>query len=114
MAKPTRQPLDRVFFALSDPTRRSIVMRLAQGEATMTDLSKPFSISLPGLTKHLQILADADLIERRKRGRSQHCRLNPVAMRDAAEWLDRYRVFWERQLDSLERYLKTMPTEDAN
>ena len=93
MEIPSRQPLDRVFFALSDPTRRAILTRLQLGDATVTDLMKPFSISMPGLTKHLQILADADLILKQKRGRSQHCRLNTAGLRRAADWLEIYRKF---------------------
>ena len=107
--KHAKQPLDRIFFALSDPTRRAILLRLAEGEATVTDLARPFPISMPGITKHLQILAEADLIHRQKRGRFQHCRLNPASIGDAAEWLGRYRTFWERQLDSLEQFLQTAP-----
>ena len=109
MERPARQPLDRIFFALSDPTRRAILLRLAEGEATVSDLARPFPISMPGITKHLQILVDADLVQRQKRGRTQQCRLNPAAIKDAAEWLERYRTFWERQLDSLERFLQTPP-----
>ena len=109
MEKQPKQSLDRIFFALSDPTRRAILLRLAEGEATVTDLAQPFPISMPGITKHLQILADADLIMRQKRGRFQQCRLNPASIKDAAEWLDRYRTFWDRQLDALEQFLQTPP-----
>ena len=99
-------PLDRVFFALSDPTRRAILLRLAESDATVTELAQPFHMSMPGISKHLQILVDADLILRQKQGRFQQCRLNPISMKHAAEWIDRYRKFWERQLDSLEQFLQ--------
>ena len=112
MAGQSRQPLDRVFFALSDPTRRAILLRLVDGDASVTELAGPFSISMPAITKHLQILADADMIERRKQGRFHRCRLNPTAMKDAAEWLNRYRVFWEAQLGSLEKYVQALQTSE--
>ena len=112
-AETTRsQPLDKVFFALADPTRRAILARLSVGEATVTELAQPFSISMPGISKHLTILADADLIFRRRQGRFRQCRINPSAMKSAVEWLDLYRTFWERQLDSLEQYLQSEVSEE--
>lgn len=99
--------LNTVFFALSDPTRRAILERLAQGEASGTELAQPFSISVPAISKHLRVLENAALILHRKEGRTHWFRLTVSPMRDAAAWLEQYRQFWEAQFDSLETYLLT-------
>ena len=98
--------LDNTFSALADPTRRAILARLAQGETSVSDLARPFPISLPAISRHLRVLEQAGLLERRKRGRVHHCRLRPVPLKQAVQWLDRYRVFWEGQLDGLAAFLK--------
>jgi DNA-binding transcriptional ArsR family regulator len=99
--------LDAVFSALADPTRRAIVVRLAEGEASVSELAEPFDVSLPAVTKHLAVLERAGLLEHHKRGRVRRCRLIAAPMRAADEWLSTYRVFWERRLDSLADHLKT-------
>jgi DNA-binding transcriptional ArsR family regulator len=99
--------LDTTFSALADPTRRAIVQRLAAGAATVKELARPFSISLPAISKHLRILEQAGLLKRQKEGRVHHCQLNPVPLQEAQDWLTWYQQFWERQFDSLERYLHT-------
>ncbi len=101
-----KHPLDLLFSALSDPTRRSILAQLAKGEATVGDLARPFSVSLPAISKHLRVLERAGLLERRIEGRVHRCRLQPRPLKDAVDWLAEYRQFWERQLDSLEAYLE--------
>jgi DNA-binding transcriptional ArsR family regulator len=97
--------LDRTFAALADPTRRAILARLACGQASVGELAAPFDMSLPAVSKHLKVLEQAGLIERRREGRNQFCRVNGAPLRDADEWLARYRAFWEDRLDSLERFL---------
>lgn len=100
-------PLDATFAALSDPTRRAIVARLAgAGELSVSSLAEPFAISLPAVLKHLTVLVDAGLVVREKRGRTVHCRLEPGPLRAAADWLVHYEQFWNERLDRLERYLE--------
>jgi DNA-binding transcriptional ArsR family regulator len=97
--------LDAVFAALADRTRRAIVVRLSEGEASVSELAEPFSVSLPAVTKHLNVLERAGLLDRQKEGRVRRCRLVPEAMREADEWIARYRVFWDARLDSLSAHL---------
>ncbi|MGH2867720.1 MAG: ArsR/SmtB family transcription factor [Solirubrobacteraceae bacterium] len=92
--------LDSVFSALADPTRRAIVARLAEGEASVSELARPFAVSLPAVTKHLAVLERAGLLEHHKEGRVKHCRLVAAPICDAEGWLRSYREFWERRLDS--------------
>jgi DNA-binding transcriptional ArsR family regulator len=94
-------PLDAVFSALADPTRRAIVVRLSEGEASVSELAAPFNVSLPAVTKHLAVLERAGLLEHSKEGRVRHCRLVAARLKVADDWLSTYRVFWERRLDSL-------------
>ncbi len=101
-----KHSLDLLFSALSDPIRRAILARLAEGEATVGDLARPFSVSLPAISKHLRVLERAGLLERRIEGRVHRCRLQPRPLKDAVDWLAEYRRFWERQLDALEAYLE--------
>jgi DNA-binding transcriptional ArsR family regulator len=103
--------LDSVFAALADPTRRAIVMRLAQGEASVSELAAPFDVSLPAVTKHLAVLDRAGLLDHHKEGRVRYCRLRAAPMRIADDWLSSYRMFWERRLDSLADHLK--PREEG-
>jgi len=97
--------LDRVFGALADPTRRAILERLSLGDTTVTELAIPFPSSLPAISKHLSVLEQAGLIERRNDGRKRICKITPVAMRSAAKWIDHYRTFWTDQLDALDAFL---------
>src|ERR1700736_922719 len=106
MVKYYTDALDAAFFALSDPTRRAVLARLAQGDASVSELAVPFSMTLPALTKHLVLLENADLIVRRKTGRTVMCRLNASALGPASEWMAFYERFWPRQLDALASYLQ--------
>ena len=101
------EQLDAVFSALSDPTRRAIVVRLSQGEASVSELAEPFDVSLPAVTKHLQVLERAGLLEHHKVGRVRRCRLKAEPMKAADDWLARYRVFWDKRLESLSQHMKT-------
>ncbi len=100
--------LDRTFAALADPTRRAILARLAGGEATAGELARPFPISAPAISRHLRVLERAGLIARRRDGQHQRLRLEPKALRTAAEWLDFYRKFWSESLDQLAAHLETV------
>jgi DNA-binding transcriptional ArsR family regulator len=106
------QSLDSTFAALSDATRRGILARLAAGEISVSELAKPYDMSLPAVSKHLRVLESAGLITRRKDGRVQHCNLVAGPMKSAAEWIEHYRCFWEAQLDSLARFLEDSSSEE--
>jgi DNA-binding transcriptional ArsR family regulator len=113
MVKYSRDALSLVFRALADPTRRAILARLASGECTVGELAEPFDMSLPAVSKHLNVLQDAGLLQRERDGRIRRCQLDPVPMRAAADWIDTYRSFWEAQLGQLERYLKETSDSSA-
>jgi DNA-binding transcriptional ArsR family regulator len=98
--------LDDTFAALASPLRRGILASLSKGWATVTELSAPFAVSAPAISKHLRILEKAGLIERQIRGREHYCRLVPQPVQDAAEWLGFYRNFWDNQFESLAEYLE--------
>jgi DNA-binding transcriptional ArsR family regulator len=104
--------LDATFSALSDATRRGILARLAQGESSVSELAAPYNISLPAVSKHLRVLENAGLVVRHKDGRVHRCRLIAEPMKDAAEWIERYRLFWEQQFDALARYLEESQREE--
>lgn len=106
MVKYSHDPLSKVFRALADPTRRAILARLASGERTVGELAEPFAMSLPAVSKHLNVLQDAGLLQRERDGRIRRCQLDPLPLRGAADWIETYRIFWEAQLDQLERYLQ--------
>src|ERR1700691_6183434 len=97
--------LDATFQALADPTRRAILAALARGQASVSDLARPYRMTLPGVMKHLRVLERAGLVTQRKIGRSRRCRLVARPLKDAEDWISRYRKFWENQFDALERYL---------
>jgi DNA-binding transcriptional ArsR family regulator len=97
--------LDATFQALSDPTRRGILQHLSRGQSSVTQLAEPYRMSLPAVMKHLRVLEKAGLVTQRKTGRVRHCRLSVEPLARAATWLSQYRVFWEKQFDSLDRYL---------
>jgi DNA-binding transcriptional ArsR family regulator len=97
--------LDLVFAALSDATRRSVLVQLGDGSCTVTELAQPHGMSLPGFMKHLAVLETAGLIARSKEGRVVRCALDAAPMQEAAMWLSRYQRFWTDQLDALGRYL---------
>jgi DNA-binding transcriptional ArsR family regulator len=98
--------LDRTFAALSDPTRREILARLAGGEASVKELAEPFEMTLPGISKHLKVLERAGLISRGRVAQSRPCRLEAAPLREAADWVERYRRFWEEGFDRLDDYLR--------
>jgi DNA-binding transcriptional ArsR family regulator len=98
--------LDRTFAALADPTRRAILARLAGGESTVGDLARPFDVSRPAISKHLRVLERAGLVRRSRDGRLSRCGLDATPMRDASEWVEEYRQYWESQLDALARFLE--------
>jgi DNA-binding transcriptional ArsR family regulator len=100
--------LTSTFSALADPTRRAILARLASGEASVTELAAPFEISLPAISKHLKVLERAGLITRGRDAQWRPCRLEPRPLKNAADWLEHYRVFWEQSLDRLEGYLSEL------
>jgi DNA-binding transcriptional ArsR family regulator len=102
------EELDLVFSALADPTRRAIVVRLSAGEASVSELARPFDVSLPAITKHLAVLERAGLLEHEKEGRVRHCRLVAAPMKTADDWLSSYRRFWDDRLDSLTDHLKSI------
>ncbi|MEL6965364.1 MAG: metalloregulator ArsR/SmtB family transcription factor, partial [Pseudomonadota bacterium] len=103
--------LNDVFSALGDPTRRAILVALRQGETKVSDLPVAGQMSLTGLAKHVNVLAKAGLVSHEKRGRDRICRLEPIALKHVAEWIDQYRQFWEGQLDSLETFLVSAEEE---
>jgi DNA-binding transcriptional ArsR family regulator len=105
MVKYSDEPLDAVFAALADPTRRQVVAALASGSRPVTELARPFPMSLPGFMKHLRILEGAGLISREKEGRVVSCTLSAEPMKKASSWLDQTREFWEKRLDALARFL---------
>lgn len=109
MVKYQDDPLSTVFGALADPTRRAILARLSLGETTVGDLAEPFDMSLPAVSKHLRVLQSAGLIEQRRDGRLRRCRFNAEGMKEADDWIARYRAFWEGRFDALADYLDGTP-----
>ena len=103
-----RPSLDATFAALSDPTRRAILARLAQGERPVMELAAPFRISAPAVTRHLKVLERAGLITRSREAQRRPCRLNAAPLRQAADWVALYRQHWEQSFDRLDEYLQTM------
>jgi DNA-binding transcriptional ArsR family regulator len=106
-------PLSVTLSALADPTRRAILSRLAEGEASVTELATPFAMSLPAVSKHLKVLEQAGLISRSREAQWRPCRLEAAPMREASEWLERYRVMWEAKLDRLADYLERTAAGDT-
>lgn len=106
--------LSQTFQALADPTRRAMLSRLSKGEANVSDLARPFQkeMSLPAITKHLQVLEKARLITKTRNAQYRPCKLNADAFKDVADWVDQYRVFWEESFDRLDAYLKTVVAKE--
>jgi DNA-binding transcriptional ArsR family regulator len=98
--------IDQAFGALADPTRRAILMRLAQGEATVGELAEPFAISLPAISRHLKVLEEAALITNEREGKHRRCRLRVETLNEARAWLDFERRFWSGSLDRLAVHLR--------
>lgn len=107
----TPDRLSNTFAALADPTRRAILARLASGEASVTELAKPFKMSLPGISKHLKVLEHAGLIERGRKAQWRPCRLEAEPLKDVADWVEHYRQFWEESFDRLDEYLREIQAE---
>ncbi len=110
----TQDKLTLTFTALSDPTRRAILAKLARGESTVKELAKPFKISAPAITKHLKVLERAGLISRGREAQWRPCRIEAEALRDVADWVGEYKKFWEESFDRLDAYLKTMTGKKGN
>jgi DNA-binding transcriptional ArsR family regulator len=100
--------LSTTFAALADPTRRAILARLAQGDATVTELARPFDMSLPGVSKHLKVLERAGLVAKGRDAQWRPCHLEPMALGEVSAWLEHYRVLWEGRLDRLDEYLRDL------
>jgi DNA-binding transcriptional ArsR family regulator len=100
--------LSATFAALADPTRRAILARLASGETTVSELAKPFDMSLPAVTKHLKVLQRAGLISQSRQAQWRPCKLEAQPLRDVSNWVEQYREFWEQRLDRLEEYLREL------
>jgi len=105
MVESSAYDLDLIFQALADPTRRAILQRVSRRECTVTDVAKPFQMSLAAVSKHLKTLDRARLIHRQKRGSFYYVSLNPEALMSAEQWIAHYQQFWEGRLDSLKRLL---------
>jgi DNA-binding transcriptional ArsR family regulator len=97
--------LDRTFAALADPTRRAILRRLAAGDATLSELAEPFPVSIQAVSKHLKVLEEAGLVSRGRRARLRPAHLEGASLKEAAEWIGRYRPFWERRFERIDRRL---------
>lgn len=102
--------LSSTFGALADPTRRAMLAQLSKGECNVSDLAKPFlkDMSLPAVTKHLKVLEKAGLVTKTKEAQWRPCKLNAEKLKDVADWMEQYRIFWEESLDRLDAYLKTI------
>jgi DNA-binding transcriptional ArsR family regulator len=105
-------PLSATLFALSDPTRRGILARLATGDATVSELAEPYEMSLAAISKHLKVLEGAGLISRGREAQWRPCHLEAAPLRGVVAWLESYRRFWDNSLDSLADYLKVMQRRD--
>ena len=104
--------LDLAFGALADPTRRAILSRLASGEASVSDLAKPFKMTLPAVSKHLKVLQRAGLVTQSREAQWRPCRLEAAPLKEVADWVERYRVYWEQGFDSLEEYLQKVQSKE--
>ena len=104
--------LSNTFAAISDPTRRAILARLARGEKSVTELAEPFEMSLPAISKHLKVLQRAGLIARGREAQWRPCRLDAGPLKDATRWLEHYRRFWEKSFDRLEVYLRELQAKE--
>lgn len=114
MSLTLQDPLSKVFSALADPTRRSMLAQLAKGGKTVSDLATPFlaHMSLPAVTKHIKVLEHAGLVTKTRDAQYRPCTLNPDGLKDVAAWMETYRTYWEESFDRLEAYLKTVTTTE--
>lgn len=104
--------LSATFHALSDPTRRAILSRLSEGEATVNQLAAPFSMTLPAVSKHLKVLERAQLITRGKEAQWRPCKLEAAPLREADDWIEQYRAMWEARFDRLDAYLQELQAKE--
>lgn len=104
-------PLSATFAALADPTRRAILARLATGETPVSQLAEPFDMSMPAVSKHLKVLERAGLIARGREAQRRPCRLEPAPLKQASDWIENYRLFWEESFDRLDAYLAELKKE---
>jgi DNA-binding transcriptional ArsR family regulator len=107
-------PLDQVFRALADPTRRALVERLTEGPASVSELAEPFAMALPSLLQHLRVLENSGLVKSNKVGRVRTCRIEPTALTTAETWIAQQRVLWEGRLDRLDDYLKDLQAREKD
>jgi DNA-binding transcriptional ArsR family regulator len=114
MVKCSSQHLDRTFAALADPTRRRILEHLAGGDHCVTDLARPYRMSLPAVSKHLRVLEKAGLVRRKRDGRVHRLKLEAKPMQQAQAWIEEYRKFWEASFDRLDEYLKQIQAKEQN
>ena len=114
MVNYSSETLNSTFAALADPTRRAILERLAQGDSSVTSLAEPFDVSLPAISKQLGVLEKAGLLFREKDGRVRRCRLDAAPMKEAAQWMEQYRKFWEDRLSSLADYLNELQKQEES
>jgi DNA-binding transcriptional ArsR family regulator len=106
-------PLSTTFAALADPTRRAILARLAEGDATVGELARPFDMSLPGVSKHLKVLRDAGLVTQGRDAQWRPCHLEPARLRDVSSWIEQYRRLWEARFERLDAYLRELQDEET-
>lgn len=107
----TRKDLDAIFAALAHPTRRAIIARLAEGEATVNELAAPAKMSLPAVSKHIRVLENAGLVSRRKHAQFRPCQLNPDALKTLSHWAEQYRPIWTQRFDAMDELLQV--TKDS-
>jgi DNA-binding transcriptional ArsR family regulator len=105
-------PLSTTFAALADPTRRAILERLAQGDATVGELAEPFRMTMPAISKHLSVLERAGLITKSRDGQRRNCRITATPLKNATSWLNEYRRHWEANLESLDAYLNRIQEKE--
>ena len=110
----TTDTLSTTFAALADPTRRAILARLAEGEATVTELAEPFDMSLPAISKHLKVLEKAGLITRGREAQWRPCKLDAGPLQDVSNWVEQYRPIWEGRFDRLNDYIKELQQKQQN
>jgi len=110
----TNDKLSSTFSALADPTRRAILARLTSGEASVSELAKPMKMTMPAVTKHLKVLQRAGLIRQERRAQWRPCYLVAAPLKEASDWVDQYRKFWEESLNRLEDYLKVLQAQKVS
>ncbi len=111
---PAADPLSTTFAALADPTRRAILARLAQGDATVGEIAKPFAMTLPGVSKHLKVLQHAGLVVQGRDAQWRPCRIDPTGLRDVSDWVVQYRALWESRFDRMEAVLRELAQQETS